>query len=365
MLTKTPEGEATISFGYDKAGRPVSVSRPVVTGDPSTGTFGVDYDDAGRKIEESYPDGKTVRATLDANGNNTAQGYFFDKVDALTAMTIGGLTPNTSIPTPAKVDFAYGLSGISQNNRTTCSDAGFVWQEPTLHKTILYGTANNINQYPSVDSVNLTYDGNGCLTNDGTNSYVYDIENKLVSVTTPSNTVDFKYDPLGRLVEKTVGSAKVRYLYSGMQRIEEYNDSGVLQRRYVYGPGLDECLFVVDEPSDTVTYLHSDATGSTILTTAAATGATITRNVYKPWGELDSGSLSDIRIGFTGQFYEPEADLYFFKARHYSPKLGRFLQPDPIGYEGGFNLYEYCGSDPVNFTDPFWLERRSQLRQAS
>src|SRR5690606_27210833 len=124
---------------------------------------------------------------------------------------------------------------------------------------------------------------------------------------------------------------------------------------YVYGAGLDECLFVKDIASGDVTYLHSDETGSTVLHTDAA-GIPIQRNVYTTWGELASGSLDNIPIGYTGQFFEPEAGLYYYKARYYSPKLGRFLQPDPIGYDGGLNMYEYAGSDPVNFCDPLGLQ---------
>jgi RHS repeat-associated protein len=411
LASKTPpdgSGLPIASFTYDLASRPETISTPIVSDDPSTGTFTMSYDSVGRMTKETYqrgqdetrvveasvldkhgnvlqlkyPDGSIVTNTFDQldrltsisgfgastsfaydsasrrmsqlNGNGTGQGYFFDKVDSLLAMCIGGLKPNSSLGTPPQVQLAYSLSDLAQNVSKRCNDANFLWQ-PTgeENRTFVYTQANDINQYPSVDGVPFTYNSNGCLTNDGVNTYAYDIESRLVSVTNSGGIVSFKYDPLGRLVEKTVGSNKVRYLYSGMQRIEEYTN-GTLSRRYVWGAALDECLFVVDEPSDTLTYLHADETGSTILITDS-TGTPIQRNAYTPWGELASGSLSNISVGFTGQFYIPETDLYFFKARFYSPKLGRFLQPDPIGYEGGPNLYEYCGNDPINFSDPMGL----------
>jgi RHS repeat-associated protein len=58
---------------------------------------------------------------------------------------------------------------------------------------------------------------------------------------------------------------------------------------------------------------------------------------------------------YTGREWDPETGLYYYRARYYDPKVGRFISEDPIGFAGGPNLYAYVGSDPANAVDPFGL----------
>ena len=58
---------------------------------------------------------------------------------------------------------------------------------------------------------------------------------------------------------------------------------------------------------------------------------------------------------FTGRRFDTETALYYYRARYYSPKIGRFLQADPIGYEDAVNLYIYVRSSPLKWIDPHGL----------
>jgi RHS repeat-associated protein len=145
-----------------------------------------------------------------------------------------------------------------------------------------------------------------------------------------------------------------RFGYDGTDMIAEYNASNAVQRRYVHGPGTDEPIVWYEGSgiSDR-RFLTADERGSIVAVTNSS-GTAIAINSYDEYGIPAATNLG--RFQYTGQTWLPEIGMYYYKARIYSPTLGRFMQTDPIGYADGMNWMNYVGSDPVNFTDPTGLD---------
>ncbi|MDP3731771.1 MAG: RHS repeat-associated core domain-containing protein [Candidatus Omnitrophota bacterium] len=100
-----------------------------------------------------------------------------------------------------------------------------------------------------------------------------------------------------------------------------------------------------------VYYYSVDGLGS-VVTLTDTTGTTAETYTYDEYGNLTSApSQVGNRYLYTGREYDPETGLYYYRARYYDSKIGRFLQTDPIGYSFDINLYSYCSNNSVNYTD--------------
>jgi RHS repeat-associated protein len=172
-------------------------------------------------------------------------------------------------------------------------------------------------------------DSNGNLTakTEGSDSWTYEwnARNELTRAT--KNSVEqarFSYDPLGRRVEKVASGITTGYAYDGANVLREVRGSTAL--KYVHGLGIDEPLAIDD--GSALTYFHSDGLGSVVKATNASGAVNLTRQ-YDAWGNLEIGA-SEPGLSYTGRECDPEIGVYYYRARYYEPKIGRFISEDPL-----------------------------------
>lgn len=215
----------------------------------------------------------------------------------------------------------------------------------------------------AVGAVTPTYDTNGNLTSDGTYTLGYDAENRLVSASGAGSIATYTFDAQGSRKTRTVnGTTTVSVTDVQNREVLEYNGAtGALLRWYAYGLGPNDVLGQMNIPANTRTTPIPDLLGSIVGFMDAGTG-TLTKFAYQPYGANANPATP---FGYTGQRVDQESGLYYYRARHYSTKLGRFLQPDPIGYDGGINIYGYAGNDPLNLIDPAGLSALQAVQQAA
>lgn len=227
--------------------------------------------------------------------------------------------------------------------------------EPAGTDTLSYGTANEL---LSLNTTTYGYDakGNRTLKTEagGSTTYSYDDENRLVRVEIPGSpalVITYTYDPFGRRIEKNVNGTITRYLYDREDILLEYNGAGSIAARYLHGPGIDEPLAL--EKDGQTYYYQADGLGSVIALADSAGGIAQTYR-YDAFGSLVSGDPAIAQpYTYTAREWDTETGLYYYRARHYDPIAGRFLQRDPIGFAGGdVNLYAYVQNNPVNLIDP-------------
>ncbi len=220
--------------------------------------------------------------------------------------------------------------------------------------------------------------------------YAYDAENRLVSArgTGPEGRFEarYHYDALGRRTRKIVttahGTTNTRFLWQGYRLLQEQQESG-LRSTYVYDPNeawspLARVDHLRDQSSGEIYWFNTDLNGAPLEVTDER-GAVRWSGQYGSFGEVRHQSEGFSRVvnrtamahqplRYAGQYADGETGLHYNLFRYYDPQVGRFIVQDPIGLNGGWNLYQYA-PNPLGWIDPLGLSctgtnRRQALNKA-
>jgi len=152
-------------------------------------------------------------------------------------------------------------------------------------------------------------------------------------------TTHFIYDTQGRL-------------------IGEYTGQGAMMREYAY---LQDLPLALIEPSGAVFFIHTDHLNTPRVITNQAGQAVWRWDHAEPFGsnppnENPSGQGTfTCNLRLPGQYFDRETNTHYNYFRDYVPGIGRYVQSDPIGLQGGMNTYAYVGANPLRYVDPTGL----------
>jgi len=371
-----------VSYAYDGLGRVSS------TTDMNNRTVSYSYNLASARTQLKYPDQMAVGYTVDALNRLTAAGWnansglisqTYDSLGRLTAQTkpggstswgydnLGRLTSVTNDLNGTTYDigwtFAYNSAG--QLYTSTATSTAYDYKETASSSdSPTYDGLNRDSRLVGTTAACPSggYDARQNLICDSkqtpNRTFTYDVENRMLSGVSTSANVRMVYDPEGRLSKYSTdgGSTWYTLLYDGTRLIAHYDNNGAMAARYIHGDGTDNPLiWMVGSGTSNMRSLYTDYHGSVIADTDSA-GTLVDLYKYGPYGEPKDISNAEFWGGspfrYTGQVALPQLQLYYYKARVYDPKWGRFLQTDPIGSKDDLNLYAYTADDPVNATDP-------------
>jgi RHS repeat-associated protein len=387
----TREDGTRWNYGYNDKGEVTSGIREK-TATPNTAipgwSHGYSFDEIGNRLA--------------SNTNGRASTYSPNKLNQITSRTI-----------PRAFDVlgkAATTAAVTVNSQATTRLDEFFYKELPAGSGAVHvpysvaatdatgtPTMRNGGKFLAATPENFLYDLDGNLTSDGRFTYTWDAENRLIAMQTLATVpviaqrkLAFAYDAMGRRIRKTTwnGTAtgtwlsqlELRFIHElgGWNILAEIAADSKFLRTYTWGTdlsgnrsgagGVGGLLFTNLRASGK-TFAHGmDLNGNVTLLVNTATGQAAATYDYGPFGEpiRQSGEYAKLNpYRFSTKYTDDETGLLDYGYRYYDPMTGRWPSRDPIGEEGGINLYGFAGNDGVNWIDLLGLEFKANQTEGS
>ena len=248
---------------------------------------------------------------------------------------------------------------------------GYSYDDAGNFVSLAHGTnvvscaANALNQCVSFGGETVVTDSDGCIAEFNGLSFGYDSALRLDSVsTTNGQLAAFAHDAFGRRVVRTSGELTSFFFYDGWNLVRELRMAGgenVGVDEYFWGRDVSSSLDgaggvggLVCLVRDGAAYVPLYDANGNITAYVDSSGSLVARYTYDCFGNVISSSgeqAGDFRFGFSTKYQDETTGLLLYEYRCYSPALGRWMTRDPIGEDGGINLYAFCENDPLDNCD--------------
>ena len=357
-----PGGVAVSAFGYGyDAGGSITQwtqSQPFHTVEPmSAWTIEQDAADQltgvsveGRAVGRQVFSYDLAGNRLTAQSGNATSTTAYNALNQITGISGGGRLRFSGTTSEAANVSVQGRAARMLDATTFTADAEVV---PGVNTIPVVATDGNGNRRTNNYQVTVTggatrafvYDGLGNLLDDGERTYQWDAKNRLIEAKKGADTWQWSYNAFDqRVSEKKNGVVTKRWVWAGgNQPAEERDAAGNVTRRF-YPQG---------EQAGAVKYFYTKDHLGSIREVLGANGTVVSSSRYDAWGVRTTvGAQDAASFGFTGHLEHKELGLVFTLYRAYDSATGRWLSRDPMGEDGGINLYGYVSNSPVDMIDP-------------
>jgi RHS repeat-associated protein len=362
-----PSGR-TVRYVYDDADQPTDVLTTSPGGAEQTVASSISY----------YPFGPSASMT---HGNSLVRTAGYDLQYRVTNIQTGSAQDLTYIPDPngnlqdiinnldSNKNKSFSYDSLNRLYGTTGPWGNLSWTYDSVGNRLTYTDAagttnysyytdtNRLQALTGATSKTFSYTNAGNTETEDTRQYVYNENNRLTQISDGVVIGEYTHNGYGQRVIKIVQGTTTVFLYDQNGTLIGESD-GVSFEEYIYLRRTP----IANASGQDLFFVHADHLDTPQVMTNTG-GASVWNLEARPFGDGGNATGTEIlNLRFPGQYHDEESGLAQNFFRDYAPKLGRYIEADPIGLSGGMNLYGYADNSPTTKTDRFGLiaDRTSQ-----